>query len=92
MSDVTDLNALIERLEGPHEWGYRCLAGGGFVADDTPFDAATKLRTLAEQRGADRAFEEAERYRTLAEAALECEYPHLRELARLALRQRIGEK
>lgn len=37
MSEDMDIT---ERLRGPHEWGYRCLADGGFVADPAPSEAA----------------------------------------------------
>lgn len=40
---VGDRAELIEHLSGPHEWGYRCLAEGGFIEDDKPFEAATAL-------------------------------------------------
>lgn len=31
---------------GPHEWGYRDLADGTFIADGTPFEMAERLETL----------------------------------------------
>lgn len=31
---------------GPHEWGYRCLVSGTFIADDWPFKAADELDRL----------------------------------------------
>lgn len=34
-----------ERLLGPHEWGYRDLAEGGFISDDAPFDIGEKLES-----------------------------------------------
>lgn len=37
---------LLENLEGPHEWGYRCVADGGFIQDFAPFTAAGYIRTL----------------------------------------------
>lgn len=36
----TDTQTLVERLQGPVQWGYMCLADGGFIADDTPLEAA----------------------------------------------------
>lgn len=35
-----------ERLSGPHEWGYRCLVGGGFIADGAPFEAGGLISDL----------------------------------------------
>lgn len=35
------------RLRGPHEWGYRCLAGGGFIEDNAPFEAAAEIEQMA---------------------------------------------
>lgn len=34
---------IIEYLAGPHEWGYRDIAGYGFVEDSTPYEAANLL-------------------------------------------------
>lgn len=31
---------------GPHEWGYRDLTDGTFIADDTPFKQAAELSAL----------------------------------------------
>lgn len=35
---------LARHLEGPHEWGYRCLSEGTFIEDNAPFDAAIALQ------------------------------------------------
>lgn len=37
------LAKLAFNVQQPHEWGYRCLAGGGFIADNTPFDLANEV-------------------------------------------------
>lgn len=34
----------IEAVEGPHEWGYRDLTDGSFIADDAPFNLAQRVR------------------------------------------------
>jgi len=41
-------DAAIQSYELGHapEWGYRCLAGGDFVEDKTPFEAATTLARI----------------------------------------------
>ncbi len=42
---------IVEALDGPHEWGYRGLAGDGFIHDPAPNNAAReiqKLRSLLE--------------------------------------------
>lgn len=41
---MTDREAMIRRLMGPHEWGYRDITDGSFAADDAPFEAAALLR------------------------------------------------
>lgn len=40
---------LEERLEGPHEWGYRDLAGPDFITDNAPYDAAEHIRFLKKE-------------------------------------------
>lgn len=36
-----------DRLEGPHEWGYRDpIDAEVFIRDDTPFEAASTIRSL----------------------------------------------
>ena len=37
---------IVERLAGPHEWGYRDPVEGGFILDPTPFDAAAEIERL----------------------------------------------
>lgn len=37
---------LAERLGGPHEWGYRDIIDGKFIADNAPFEAATEIEQL----------------------------------------------
>lgn len=37
---------MIDRLCGPHEWGYRDPVEGGFVEDLTPFDAGHEITRL----------------------------------------------
>ena len=37
---------IIERLDGPHEWGYRGLTGEGFIHDPAPNDAAREIAFL----------------------------------------------
>jgi hypothetical protein len=39
---------IVQQLEGPHEWGYRGLAGEGFIADDAPFNAVLDIVKLRE--------------------------------------------
>jgi hypothetical protein len=46
---LPDHAELIERLLGPHEWGYRCLAEGGFISDEAPVLAAVALQQMAER-------------------------------------------
>lgn len=42
---------LVARLHGPVQWGHMCLADGGFIADDTPIEAAARIEALeAENR------------------------------------------
>ena len=43
---------LIERLNGPHEWGYRDPVEGGFIADMSPFEASDRLSELEAERPA----------------------------------------
>lgn len=38
---------MVERLRGPVQWGYMCLADGGFIKDDTPVDAADLITRLS---------------------------------------------
>lgn len=40
---------IIERLDGPHEWGYRGLAGEGFIHDPAPNNAAREIGKLRDQ-------------------------------------------
>lgn len=40
------MTGLIENLGGPHEWGYRDPAEGGFVPDDAPFQAAATIAEM----------------------------------------------
>lgn len=47
---------IVERLLGPHEWGYRELTGMGFTPDDAPFEAADEIERLkakVEQKSTD---------------------------------------
>lgn len=37
---------LVERLLGPHEWGYRDLADGQFVRDCAPFEGGSEIARL----------------------------------------------
>jgi uncharacterized small protein (DUF1192 family) len=37
---------IVERLSGPHEWGYRDLTSGKFIPDNTPFQAADEIERL----------------------------------------------
>lgn len=39
---------IIDHLSGPHEWGYRDIAEGGFIEDRAPFEAAEVMRDLLE--------------------------------------------
>lgn len=39
-----EVEGLIESVEGPHEWGYRDLTDGTFIADDAPFNLAQRIR------------------------------------------------
>lgn len=41
------VRALILALD---EWGYRCPVEGGFITDDTPFEAAKAIRDLVADR------------------------------------------
>ena len=43
---------LIERLNGPQEWGYRDPVEGGFIADMSPFEASDRLSELEAERPA----------------------------------------
>jgi hypothetical protein len=43
--DPSRERGLVERLRGPVQWGYMCLADGGFIADDTPVEAASALES-----------------------------------------------
>ncbi len=56
---MSDNATLVERLEGPHEWGYRDIADGGFVADDTPYEAATEICNQATEIEAERDYNRA---------------------------------
>ncbi len=39
-----EVEEMRKKLDGPHEWGYRCLAEGPFfISDPAPFDAASLL-------------------------------------------------
>lgn len=38
-----EVEEMRKKLEGPHEWGYRCLAEGTFISDPAPFAAASLL-------------------------------------------------
>lgn len=40
---------LVDRLCGPHEWGYRCPVEGDFIEDRTPFDASAAI--LSAEKG-----------------------------------------
>jgi hypothetical protein len=40
------MSDLQKRLYGPVQWGYMCLADGGFIADDTPREAAERVSQL----------------------------------------------
>jgi hypothetical protein len=40
---------IIEALDGPHEWGYRGLAGEVFIHDPTPNNAAREIQKLRSQ-------------------------------------------
>ena len=42
---MSDLD-LKERLYGPPQWGYMCLADGGFIKDDAPVEAADRIAAL----------------------------------------------
>lgn len=42
---MTDMD-IIERLDGPHEWGYRGLTGEGFIHDPAPNNAAREIQKL----------------------------------------------
>lgn len=55
--DEARLRELINRLMGPHEWGYRCPVEGGFITDNAPFDFASELINAlsAERERGDRA-------------------------------------
>ena len=44
-----DIKDLIENCAGPHEWGYRDLAEGGFISDDAPFRASEVLASQTEE-------------------------------------------
>lgn len=54
-------NKLIERLlarvanGGPHEWGYRDLTTGEFIADDWPFEVADALSAAVHPGAKDKA-------------------------------------
>lgn len=37
---------LVERLHGPVQWGYMCLADGGFIADNAPLEGADTIIRL----------------------------------------------
>lgn len=41
-----EVGELVEHLSGPHEWGYRDLAEGGFIEDRAPFKAADTITSL----------------------------------------------
>lgn len=38
--------SLVERLNGPHEWGYRDPVEGGWIEDLSPFEAASYITEL----------------------------------------------
>ena len=40
------MTTLAEHLMGPHEWGYRDPVVGGFIEDNTPFDAAARIAEM----------------------------------------------
>lgn len=63
--DLPQLTALLERLHGPVQWGYMCLADGGFIADDAPVEVAVALPALIAELTAarERLAGEAEQYR-----------------------------
>lgn len=45
------MTGLVERLYGPHEWGYRDPVEGGFIEDGTPFEAAEALSRATDEEG-----------------------------------------
>jgi hypothetical protein len=45
-------NDIKGRLSGPHEWGYRCLTEGTFIADNAPFEAADHITALERWKAA----------------------------------------
>lgn len=45
------MTGLVERLYGPHEWGYRDPVEGGFIEDATPFEAADALSRATDEEG-----------------------------------------
>lgn len=75
---------LVRRLHGPVQWGYMCLTDGGFIADDTPIEAAARiealeaaLRRIAEGNLGDLPWEaNYERIRQVTRAALAPEAPY----------------
>lgn len=40
---------MLERLGGPHEWGYRDITDGTFIPDNTPFDAFAEIERLRDE-------------------------------------------
>ena len=38
-----EVEEMRKKLDGPHEWGYRCVIEGTFISDPAPFDAASLL-------------------------------------------------
>lgn len=47
-----DVGEMVNKLGGPHEWGYRDVTDGKFIADYTPFDAAAVITTLSRELAA----------------------------------------
>ena len=44
--DLVEAGKVVEHLYGPHEWGYRDIVVGGFVADEKPYRAADTITAL----------------------------------------------
>jgi hypothetical protein len=44
--EMIEKQDIVDRLHGPVQWGYMCLADGGFIQDDAPVEAAAEITTL----------------------------------------------
>lgn len=90
------MTGLVERLYGPHEWGYRDPVEGGFIEDGTPFEAADALSRATDEEGLARVLHEAEGritgYDVPWDAEVESERQQTVSIARAIIAHIKGEK